>query len=74
VVRCLADRLLGLLADMSRTMSDAKLARTPQGEIYDSSLYGTLCAYQANTAMMVTTSSYSADANTLARKHPINSH
>jgi hypothetical protein len=64
----------GLLVDMSRTMSDAQLAPTLQGEIYDSSLYGTLCAYQANSAMMITTSLHSADAKTLARKHPINSH
>jgi restriction system protein len=33
-------------------------------------LYGTLCDYQANSAMMVTTSSYSPDAKTLAKKHP----
>jgi HJR/Mrr/RecB family endonuclease len=32
-------------------------------------LYGTLCDYQANSAMLVTTSSYSKDAHTLQQKH-----
>jgi GTPase SAR1 family protein len=32
-------------------------------------LYGTLCDYQANSAMMVTTSSFSRDARTLEKKH-----
>jgi restriction system protein len=32
-------------------------------------LYGTLCDYQANSAMMVTTSSFSKDARALQRKH-----
>jgi len=32
-------------------------------------LYGTLCDYQANSAMMVTTSSYSKDACDLQKKH-----
>lgn len=32
-------------------------------------LYGTLCDYQANSAMLVTTSSSSRDARTLQQKH-----
>lgn len=32
-------------------------------------LYGTLCDYQANSAMLVTTSSYSPDAKALQEKH-----
>jgi restriction system protein len=32
-------------------------------------LYGTLCDFQANSAMLVTTSSYSKDAHTLQQKH-----
>jgi restriction system protein len=32
-------------------------------------LYGTLCDYQANSAMLVTTSSFSADARAFQRKH-----
>jgi restriction system protein len=32
-------------------------------------LYGTLCDYQANSAMLVTTSSYSNDARSLQQKH-----
>jgi restriction system protein len=32
-------------------------------------LYGTLCDYQASSAMLVTTSSYSKDARTLQQKH-----
>jgi restriction system protein len=32
-------------------------------------LYGTLCDYQATNAVMVTTSSYSRDANALQQKH-----
>jgi restriction system protein len=32
-------------------------------------LYGTLCDYQANSAMMVTTSSFSRDAHTFGNKH-----
>jgi restriction system protein len=32
-------------------------------------LYGTLCDYQANSAMMVTTSSFSKDAHEFQRKH-----
>jgi HJR/Mrr/RecB family endonuclease len=32
-------------------------------------LYGTLCDYQANSAMLVTTSSYSPDAKALQQKH-----
>ncbi|MDB5050958.1 MAG: restriction endonuclease [Fibrobacteres bacterium] len=33
------------------------------------SLYGTLCDYQASSAMMVTTSSFSADAQAFQQKH-----
>jgi restriction system protein len=33
------------------------------------SLYGTLCDYQASSAMMVTTSSYSVDAQAFQQKH-----
>ena len=32
-------------------------------------LYGTLCDYQANSGMLVTTSSYSKDARALQKKH-----
>ena len=32
-------------------------------------LYGTLCDYQASSAMLVTTSSYSKDAQALQKKH-----
>ena len=32
-------------------------------------LYGTLCDYQANSAMLVTTSLYSKDAHALRQKH-----
>jgi len=32
-------------------------------------LYGTLCDYQANSAMLVTTSSFSTDAHAFQRKH-----
>lgn len=32
-------------------------------------LYGTLCDYQANSAMLVTTASYSKDAKSLQQKH-----
>lgn len=32
-------------------------------------LYGTLCDYQANSAMLVTTSSYSKDAHAFQKKH-----
>jgi len=33
------------------------------------SLYGTLCDYQANSAMLVTTSTYSKDAHALQQRH-----
>jgi len=32
-------------------------------------LYGTLCDYQANSAMLVTTSSFTSDAHEFQKKH-----
>lgn len=52
------------LVDAKKYRNDRKI-----GVSMVRTLYGTLCDYQATSAMLVTTSSYSADARALQRKH-----
>ena len=52
------------LVEAKRYRSDRKI-----GVELVRSLYGTLCDYQANSAMMVTTSGFSEDARQLQKKH-----
>jgi HJR/Mrr/RecB family endonuclease len=52
------------LVDAKKYRNDRKI-----GVSLVRTLYGTLCDYQATSAMLVTTSSYSADARALQQKH-----